>query len=107
MFESFYGTSKGSICILTDTDFSCEIEISIGKPANDVRCIIKEYEKRGLPVADNILRFYQFYSDDLKRVHGWITNDKKWLDKHYPELEYSVKYYPKIKEKIDMLMLLS
>jgi len=66
--------------------------------------LIQAYEKRHMPVATNLALFYlNFFKTRLvptPRADLDLETWRKDIDTHYPELQYSVKYYPCMRRQL-------
>lgn len=92
---------------IEDTTFSSEVSFTSPAPSLKfmflaIAHILKEYKRRDLQVADNVVRAYVFFV--TKRGHKIsdhsLLSDKKLIDQHYPELEYGNKYYADVIKQI-------
>lgn len=62
--------------------------------------IIKHYIDRDLLVAENVVRMYLWLENSGdswgRRASGMALLDQRKIDKTYPSLQYSEKYYPRV-----------
>lgn len=102
MFQSIdYGLLNNSYQIVDD-DFKVSgkyfpMDGEMLRWGDLIAIIIKEYEKRNLPVVKNIIAYYMCrkYSSTVNR---YIDYDH--IVKYYPEIKYKEKYYPCINRKL-------
>lgn len=89
------------IYLLKDTDFVCEVAAPRIAALGGMVAAALEYEKRHLPVAKNIcLMYLYFYGISVSSYV--LEKDREIIDKYYPELKYSEKYFNCVKNKVRM-----
>jgi len=117
--------NKTNECIyqLVDDDFICSVSARATIAAAGARAALRgalgaalvvvvavaavEYKKRNLPVAKNIVLLYLDYQQKGYDISGWENYNYKWIDKYYPELEYSKLYHSQIVNQLHKIMMLS
>jgi hypothetical protein len=66
--------------------------------------LVQAYEKRRMPVATNLALFYLNFFKNRRGVGTTAETDletwRKAIDIHYPELQYSNKYYPCMRRQL-------
>jgi len=64
--------------------------------------IIRAYEQRRLPVATNLAMFYlQFFrAQPQKNAQHDLEAWRRELDRHFPEIQYTDKYYPCMRKQL-------
>jgi len=90
---------------LVDDDFECEATRNI---ASSLGAMVAEYQKRNLPVVKNLVLLYlslykKYLPQKLQPIIKYIEQEKNWLDKDCPELEYGKKYYHCVLNQIKKL----
>lgn len=76
-----------------------------------LRCILPElavvriYESKKLPVANNLARLYFYYE---KTDRSYFTEESifaygKLIDSHYPDIQYNKKYFECLKRQMKQL----
>ena len=97
-FNLIHGTNR-----LIDTDFI--VDGLLG--GTYIETIIHEYQKRNLPVASNMARYYIWYHDRyvVGTTDRWyqMEHDMNYLNRTHPNWQYSTKYYPCVLNQIKML----
>jgi len=93
---------------LVDDDFICLVAVAVAAGVCSVTAAVAaEYKKRNLPVAKNIVLLYLDYQQKGYDINGWENYNYKWIDKYYPELEYSKLYHSQIVNQLHKIMMLS
>lgn len=86
---------------LVDTDFTC-ISVVPRNPGRVTGAVVVEYHKRNLPVAKNVALAYLFYKTyNIDYMRDLLISGKKYMEKIYPEINYTNKYYPCVKRYLD------
>ena len=97
MFRSF--TEDDGKCKLVDDNFTFTFR-SEGRISTKTASIIREYQRRNLPVAPNIARLY------LHMRFGWDSDyatKRELLDERFPELEFGKRYYGCVLRQVKQL----
>lgn len=91
------------IYILTDTEFSCELEAnySMYKIIPDIYPMIREYQNRNLPVAENIFLFILFFNEKIYDYNDYIFDIKRDIHLRYL---LSINGWQAINQKLDELI---
>lgn len=91
---------------ITDTDFSCRQEVKnymsyYIHSINPWRAvaIIYAYKEKQLPVAQNLALYYAI----SKLAKEALEEDQKWMDRYFPELNYSARYHQCVLRQLTML----
>jgi hypothetical protein len=99
MFKSLNYVEDGRYR-LVDTDFtcllSCQERISIKTLA-----VIKEYQRRGLPIAPNVARLYLYWGTETDYPN--YESRCRLLDKHHPKLQFGKLYYACVMRQMKQL----
>ena len=94
-----------TMCSLTA---SCYNDVEI-RAIGDV-VLKEEYERRNLPFINPIAQYYFNHTNQLagkgENAMYWLEYNKKYIDAFYPEIEYGLKIYPVVKQKLQTLLLL-
>lgn len=80
---------------IIDTDFDDTVVFQVGSSMNDT-VIVETYRKRNLPVAPNLILYWQF----CHKNYGWtIEMNIDWCCKRNP-------YFPEYEDEINKYLLL-
>lgn len=89
---------------LIDTDFRAYLFDKDRNIQTITFCLIKEYQRRNLPVAPNVVALYKQYKWHLRFDYpSCIETQKKLIDVRYPELKYGKEIYPCVLNEFDKL----
>lgn len=94
---SHYVAEGHFIFVLEDSDFICELSLCNFATVTQLATIIVEYQKRKLPIVQNVVLWYKKVGCRYN-----VKYDQIELDKTYPKLNYGSKYYQCILKQLQL-----